>query len=795
MDFMPHGATLARRGAAILSLNIILTMAFAAAPVAVTAAPVWLAAVETGAGGDRSLVAIRRDGGRADRFAPRVTLDGSGGAAVVWIRRNPGRREILLSRFDGSSWTPPAVVTSSARSLTHPSVAFDAAGDLWIAWAAFQGTSDDIKVARWADGRVAETRVFGTAEYPDIRPSLAPDGQGGLTLTWQGYDGTRYRFLTSSFDGRAWTVPTVKAEGDSSRSINSGLIARRLLSEDAPLEELMTEAAPRLAPDVVPGAAWTEGGHARSALVPADDAAEVEAAPPAEAKVVLSPYDRTFIMGLGDSVTWGKGSITGGPATSYPVRLQGLLKGPWFTVNKGVPGDTSVEVLDRVDAALDERPSGLVILMIGINDSLFHSAETIMTNIDLIVGKIRDRGGKVLLSTTTPVVPSMRPVQYDTLETLNILIYDYAVDNAVPLIDMWNIFHSQSGWEDDLMEHISGNHPNDDGHALLALSMKRRLAGSRLLLGDLRWKAVGLPRPGQFTPEANAGTPVYLDDTVTPLAGNNIREVCALDLDGDGVDEVGALVRRGGAVTLTFYRTPAAGTTGSSALIAAVVPVANASWIRLGDKITHLFGIDVDGDGKDEIGLVKSNDYTGIQTLQIWKAHQPDGRPAARLVVDRWTIPVEGRVKDITAIQADGDAAEEILVLAETFMSREESLLVYDTPPVGATTPAANNEALLYRNDATVGGHLAQVAAADISEPPDGIDEVLILRTETAGGLDTLEAWALPPLPAAENTPMTQLAADQWARTGSCSGYRMETVRLGDGAGGTVTSLGLWLNP
>jgi acyl-CoA thioesterase-1 len=73
------------------------------------------------------------------------------------------------------------------------------------------------------------------------------------------------------------------------------------------------------------------------------------------------------IVALGDSLTAGYGVKE---KDSYPVRLEKKLREAgfqWHVINAGVSGETSGDILSRIDSVLKLKPA-IVILEIGVND-------------------------------------------------------------------------------------------------------------------------------------------------------------------------------------------------------------------------------------------------------------------------------------------------------------------------------------------------------------------------------------------------------------------------------------------
>lgn len=105
------------------------------------------------------------------------------------------------------------------------------------------------------------------------------------------------------------------------------------------------------------------------------------------------------IVALGDSLTAGTG--LGGVAEAFPARLEAALGAAGVEAvvhNAGVGGDTSAGGLSRLDWSLADG-TDLVIVELGANDALrgLDPAAT-HTNLDLIVGTLRERGIGVLLA-------------------------------------------------------------------------------------------------------------------------------------------------------------------------------------------------------------------------------------------------------------------------------------------------------------------------------------------------------------------------------------------------------------
>lgn len=101
----------------------------------------------------------------------------------------------------------------------------------------------------------------------------------------------------------------------------------------------------------------------------------------------------TTIIAFGDSLTSGVGASRG---QDYPSQLSALTG--QTILNKGVPGQTTEDALQRLDEdVLDQNPR-IVIVMLGGNDMLRRvSPTTTFQNLDTIVTRIQEKGALVVL--------------------------------------------------------------------------------------------------------------------------------------------------------------------------------------------------------------------------------------------------------------------------------------------------------------------------------------------------------------------------------------------------------------
>jgi acyl-CoA thioesterase-1 len=104
------------------------------------------------------------------------------------------------------------------------------------------------------------------------------------------------------------------------------------------------------------------------------------------------------IVAFGDSLTSGHGLASKDEA--YPAVLQRMLHAaglPFVVSNHGVAGETTVDAVERLDAALAEQPD-IMIVALGANDGIEGvPLRTVRANLEKIIEEAQERDIEVLL--------------------------------------------------------------------------------------------------------------------------------------------------------------------------------------------------------------------------------------------------------------------------------------------------------------------------------------------------------------------------------------------------------------
>lgn len=99
------------------------------------------------------------------------------------------------------------------------------------------------------------------------------------------------------------------------------------------------------------------------------------------------------IICFGDSLTAGTGATEG---MDYPAQLAKIIGRP--VINAGIPGDTTSQALDRLEADVLSRSPRMVLITIGGNDMKNGiSKNKARTNLVEIITRIQNRGALVVI--------------------------------------------------------------------------------------------------------------------------------------------------------------------------------------------------------------------------------------------------------------------------------------------------------------------------------------------------------------------------------------------------------------
>jgi lysophospholipase L1-like esterase len=205
-------------------------------------------------------------------------------------------------------------------------------------------------------------------------------------------------------------------------------------------------------------------------------------------------YYNTYI-GFGDSITWGKFEGQQHLELCYLTQMKTILADPGNanyygssdSINLGVPGDTTLAGARRIYQDLITNKGLYFLLMLGVNDviNIDLSIDSSLENLGYIIDTAKDAGRRVIISTLTPSKDTFSQYAYywKNLYGLSEGIEALAEEKNVASIDPLTAFmdtNPPDGWK-ALLENVipgisNGNHPNAEGHRLIATLFADALA-------------------------------------------------------------------------------------------------------------------------------------------------------------------------------------------------------------------------------------------------------------------------------------------------------------------------------
>ncbi len=184
--------------------------------------------------------------------------------------------------------------------------------------------------------------------------------------------------------------------------------------------------------------------------------------------------DTLNIVGFGDSLMAG---YELSPSDAFPVKLETALKAKGHDIaiaNAGVSGDTSSGGLSRLDWSVPDGTHA-VLLELGANDALRGiSPEKTRENLDMMIGKLKERGIAVLLigMLSPPNMGSDYQARFDRIypelaETHGVALYPFFLDGVA----------AESG-----LDIGDGMHPNPKG---VDIMVERFLPYAETLIAEI----------------------------------------------------------------------------------------------------------------------------------------------------------------------------------------------------------------------------------------------------------------------------------------------------------------------
>jgi len=177
--------------------------------------------------------------------------------------------------------------------------------------------------------------------------------------------------------------------------------------------------------------------------------------------------DPASVAALGDSLT-ARYRL----AYSYPDLL-----GRWRQIpvrNFGVSGDTTAQMLDRLEDVLDSGPTPQVVVILGGTNDIARGmpVDDALRNLQTIAERVRASGRRPVLVCPPPT----GAFRLDRAEALRAGLRDYAHAQGIIFVDPWPAMEdpARRGWARPELA-LDVLHPNEQGQYVLAEQIARAL--------------------------------------------------------------------------------------------------------------------------------------------------------------------------------------------------------------------------------------------------------------------------------------------------------------------------------
>ena len=156
---------------------------------------------------------------------PRIAVDGSGNAVAVW-RRYDGNNDIAQSSWSddgGASWSAAVNLSEPGEGASNPRIALDGSGVAHVVWNRYDGSDTRVQYTRSVNGGASWSVPvnLSTAGVSSQNPEIVLGGSGTIIAVWRGSDGNNdiIQSSRSSNSGVSWSTPVdLSLTGQDARS-------------------------------------------------------------------------------------------------------------------------------------------------------------------------------------------------------------------------------------------------------------------------------------------------------------------------------------------------------------------------------------------------------------------------------------------------------------------------------------------------------------------------------------------------------------------------------------------------
>lgn len=151
-----------------------------------------------------------------DAYFPRVAMDNSGNAIIVWRQRDSSNNyQVFKSEYRSGSWTHPTDIDDNISpdgyDVKYPQVAMDNNGNAVIVWYQSDGSVDQVFKSEYRSGSWTHPTDIDDNINPDgdncYYPQVAMDNNGNTIIVWEQDDGDSTHIFISEYRSGSWTYP------------------------------------------------------------------------------------------------------------------------------------------------------------------------------------------------------------------------------------------------------------------------------------------------------------------------------------------------------------------------------------------------------------------------------------------------------------------------------------------------------------------------------------------------------------------------------------------------------------
>ena len=141
---------------------------------------------------------------------PKIAMDGSGNAIVVWQQFDGAHCSIYANRQTAGAWGTAKLIETGPGDAGSPQIAMDKYGDAVAVWQQFDGAYNSIYANTFSQGGWKGAKVIDTGPGEARSPQIAMDDHGNAMAIWVQNDSASHPSIyAAGFLSGAWRAPNL----------------------------------------------------------------------------------------------------------------------------------------------------------------------------------------------------------------------------------------------------------------------------------------------------------------------------------------------------------------------------------------------------------------------------------------------------------------------------------------------------------------------------------------------------------------------------------------------------------